>query len=376
MVSTDKPVQNESYLLFIVTIALVALGILMVYSASAVMAQQEYNDQNFFLKRHLISALIGFAAMLAAMRMDYHVWYAARWALLLLTFGLLLVVLLPGAGREVGGARRWIDVGFFTIQPSEIAKFAMLVYLASLVKRKHAKMDSLKWVFLPAVVVVSATAGLVAAEHDLGSPAVIVAIFLMLLFIAGGRLPHIAAFASLCLVSFGTLIAIDAERRGRMLAFLDPWAHAKDDGFHLVQSFIGFGVGGIFGEGLGQGRQKLFYLPAAHTDFVFSVVGEELGLVGTCGIVALYILFLCLGLRVALRAKDSFGSFLAAGITLMIAFQALMNVAVVTGLIPTKGLTLPFVSYGGNSLIVSMLSAGVLINIATKQRSPGKRYAW
>ena len=374
MPTVERKVQNESLLLLIVTIALVAIGIVMVYSASGVMAQEVYKDQNMFLKRQLVYALIGLAAMIVAINMDYHVWYAGRWPLLVLTFGLLLIVLVPGAGREVGGARRWIDLGFFTIQPSEIAKFAVLVYLASLFKRKHPKVDSLKWVFVPAIVVVGATAALVLAEHDLGSPAVIVAIFLMLLFIAGGRLPHIAAFASLCLVSFGTLVAMNAERRGRILAFLDPWAHSQDDGFHLVQSYIGFGVGGVFGEGLGQGRQKLFYLPAAHTDFVFSVVGEELGLVGTCGIVALYVLFLCLGLRVALRAKDSFGSFLAAGITLMISFQALINIAVVTGLVPTKGLTLPFVSYGGSSLIVSMMSAGVLINIATKERTLGARH--
>ncbi len=374
MITVDKAVQNESFLLLIVTIALVAVGIVMVYSASGVMADQVYKDQNLFLKKHLAYVLIGLAAMLVTINLDYNVWYAVRWPLLVLTFALLLLVLVPGAGRQVGGARRWIDLGFFTIQPSEIAKFAMLVYLASLLKRKHAKVDSLKSVFVPGMVVVGATAALVLAEHDLGSPAVIVAIFLMLLFIAGGRLPHIASFASLCLISFGMLIAVDAERRGRMLAFLNPWAHSQDDGFHLVQSFIGFGVGGVFGEGLGQGRQKLFYLPAAHTDFVFSVVGEELGLVGTCGIVLLYVLFLCLGLRVALRAKDSFGSFLAAGITLMISFQALMNIAVVTGLVPTKGLTLPFISYGGSSLIVSMMSVGVLINIASKQRIPRARY--
>ena len=375
MTTAGKTTENESYLLFIVTIALVAVGIIMVFSASAVRAQEVYGDQNLFLKKQIIYALIGLAAMLIAMRMDYHAWYTGRWLLLLVAFGLLLLVLLPGASRLVGGARRWIDLGFFTIQPSEIAKFAVLVDLASLLKRKHAKVDSLKWVFLPAVVVVGATALLVLAEHDLGSPAVIVATFLVLLFIAGARTTHIVPFASFCLVSFGALIAVDAERRGRILAFLDPWAHAKDDGFQLVQSFIGFGVGGVLGQGLGEGRQKLFYLPAAHTDFVFSVIGEELGLVGTFGIVVLYVLFLCLGLRVALRAKDSFGSFLAAGITFMISFQALLNIAVVTGLAPTKGLTLPFISYGGNSLVISMLSAGVLINIATKQRTPRARSA-
>ncbi|MCK5557932.1 MAG: FtsW/RodA/SpoVE family cell cycle protein, partial [Candidatus Hydrogenedentes bacterium] len=162
----------------------------------------------------------------------------------------------------------------------------------------------------------------------------------------------------------------------RIVAFLDPWAHAQDDGFQLVQSSIGFGVGGVFGQGLGEGRQKLFYLPAPHTDFIFSVIGEELGLIGTCGVVAFYVLFLCLGLRIALRAKDSFGSFLAAGITLMISFQALLNIAVVTGLTPTKGLTLPFISYGGNSLVISMISVAVLINIARHQRKTSASVAW
>jgi len=367
MGTADRTAQNEGYLLFITTIALVSIGIVMVFSASAVRAQEVYNDQNLFLRRQMAYALIGLVAMLISMRLDYHVWYTLRWPLLMVAFGLLLFVLLPGGGREVGGARRWIDLGFFTIQPSEIAKFAVLVYLASLLKRRHARVDSLKWVFLPAMIVVGTAAVLVLAERDLGSPAVMVATFLVLLTIAGGRFLHIFSFATLSLVSFVALVAINAERRGRILAFLDPWAHAQDDGFQLVQSFIGFGVGGIFGQGLGEGRQKLFYLPEAHTDFIFSVIGEELGLIGTWGIVILYLLFVCLGLRVALRAKDSFGSFLAVGITLMIAIQALLNIAVVTGLAPTKGLTLPFISYGGNSLIVSMMSAGVLMNIAAQQ---------
>jgi cell division protein FtsW len=270
-------------------------------------------------------------------------------------------------GRLAGGACRWINVGFFTIQPSEIAKLAMLVYLASLFKRKHARVESVGEVFIPGLVVVGTTAGLVLAERDLGSPAVMLMTFLVLLYIAGARIAPILICAGLSLVSFAGLIATNAERSARMLAFIDPWAHAKDEGFQLVQSFIGFGVGGVFGQGLGEGRQKLFYLPAAHTDFIFSVIGEELGLVGTAGIVALYVFFLCLGLRVALRARDSFGSFLAAGITLMISIQAFLNIAVVTGLAPTKGLTLPFISYGGNSLVISMVSAGVLINIATKE---------
>ncbi len=373
MGTADRTAQNEGYLLLITTIALVSIGIVMVFSASAVRAQQVYNDQNLFLKRQMVYALMGLVAMLITMRLDYHVWYTWRWPLLMVAFGLLLFVLV--AGRTVGGARRWIDLGFFTIQPSEIAKFAVLVYLASLLKRKHAKVDSLRGVFLPAMTVVGTAAVLVLAERDLGSPAVMVATFLVLLAIAGGRFLHIFSFASLSLVSFVALIAIDAERRGRILAFLDPWAHAQDDGFQLVQSFIGFGVGGIFGQGLGEGRQKLFYLPEAHTDFIFSVIGEELGLIGTWGIVILYLLFVCLGLRVALRAKDSFGSFLAVGITLMIAFQALLNIAVVTGLAPTKGLTLPFISYGGNSLIISMMSAGVLMNIAAQQTASRRKLA-
>jgi cell division protein FtsW len=309
------------------------------------------------------------------MNLDYHVWYRIRWQLLLTALVLLLVVLLPGASRQVGGARRWIDLGFFTIQPSEIAKFAILVYLASLLKRKHAKVESLKWVFLPAVVVVGTTAVLVLAERDLGWPAVMLMTFLAMLFIAGARTSHVVGCGVLFLVSFICMVAVDAERRSRIMAFLDPWAHAKDDGFQLVQSMIGFGVGGVFGLGLGEGRQKLFYLPEAHTDFIFSVIGEELGLAGTLGVVALYVLFLCLGLRVALRAKDSFGSFLAAGITLMISFQAFLNIAVVTGLAPTKGLTLPFISYGGNSLVVSMISVAVLINIARHQRRTGNGLA-
>jgi cell division protein FtsW len=374
MTTERKTTMNENHMLFIVTLALVAVGIIMVFSASGVLAQERYNDQNFFLKRHVVYALMGLAGMLLVMNLDYNVWYAARWPLMIAAFTLLFTVLL--IGRAVGGAVRWIDLGFFTVQPSEMAKFAVLVYLASLLKRKHAKIDSLKWVFMPALVVVGATAVLVLLGHDLGTPAVMLMTFLALLFIAGARTKHILGCAGLCTASFVAMVAVNEERCRRIIAFLDPWAHAQDEGFQLVQSFIGFGVGGVLGEGLGEGRQKLFYLPAAHTDFIYSVIGEELGLIGTCGIVALYVLFLCLGLRVALRAKDSFGSFLAAGITLMISFQALLNIAVVTGLAPTKGLTLPFISYGGNSLIISMISAGVLINIARHQRETSASVAW
>jgi cell division protein FtsW len=361
-------------MLLIVTIGLVAVGIIMVFSASGVLAQEDYNDQNFFLKRHVVYALIGLAGMILVMNMDYHVWYRARWPLLVTALALLMIALL--VGREIGGAKRWIDLGIFTLQPSELAKFAVLVYLASLLKRKHAKIDSLRWMVMPALVVVVAAAVLVVLGHDLGTPAVIAMTFLALLFIAGARIKHVAGCSAIFMTGFVTMIAVDDERCRRIMAFLDPWAHAQDEGFQLVQSFIGFGVGGMLGQGLGEGRQKLFFLPAAHTDFIYSVIGEELGLIGTCGIVALYVLFLCLGLRVALRAKDSFGSFLAAGITLMIAFQALLNIAVVTGLAPTKGLTLPFISYGGNSLIISMISAGVLINIARHQRKTRASVAW
>ncbi len=374
MTTKRKTTMNESHMLFIVTIALVAVGIIMVFSASGVLAQENYNDQNFFLKRHIVYALIGLAGMLLVMNLDYNVWYAARWPLMIAAFTLLFTVLL--IGKAVGGALRWIDLGFFTVQPSEMAKFAVLVYLASLLKRKHAKIDSLKWVFMPALVVVGATAVLVLLGHDLGTPAVMLITFLALLFIAGARTKHILGCAGLFTAAFVAMVAVNEERCRRIIAFLNPWAHAQDEGFQLVQSFIGFGVGGVLGQGLGEGRQKLFYLPAAHTDFIYSVIGEELGLIGTCWIVVLYVLFLCLGLRVALRAKDSFGSFLAAGITLMIALQALLNIAVVTGLAPTKGLTLPFISYGGNSLIISMISAGVLINIARQQRRTSASVAW
>ena len=374
MTTTRRAMVNESHMLFIVTLALVAVGIIMVFSASGVRAQELYNDQNFFLKRHVVYALIGLAGMLVTMNMDYHVWYKVRWHLLLSALALLLTVLF--IGRAVGGARRWIDLGFFTLQPSEIAKFAVLVYLASLLKRKHIRIDSLRWVFLPALVVVLATAVLVLAGHDLGTPAVMLMTFLALLFIAGARIKHILGCAGFFMASFTAMVAVNEERCRRIIAFLDPWAHAQDEGFQLVQSFIGFGVGGVLGQGLGEGRQKLFFLPAAHTDFIYSVIGEELGLIGTFSIVILYVLFLCLGLRVALRAKDSFGSFLAAGITLMISFQAFLNIAVVTGLTPTKGLTLPFISYGGNSLIISMISVAVLINIARHQRRTSASVAW
>ena len=362
------PSRGPDRLLCGAVLCLCAVGVVMVFSAGAMFAAKRYGDWTFFLKRELIYATIGVVAFSVALRTDYVLYRRLTYPML---FGsVLLLVCVLVFGSRAGGAIRWFRIGSLSFQPSEVAKFALVVYLAALLARKAEKVKQLWGGFLPPLIVTSILMALLLKQPDLGTAAIFGFVALAMLFVAGTRTSYIILSILLAAPVVWRLIVGTPWRMRRMLAFLDPWAHRKDAGYQTVESLISIGSGGFLGQGLGEGRQKLFFLPEAHTDFILAVVGEELGFVGVIGVLALFCTLIWRGFVAAARARDAFGTYLAFGLTAVFGMQALINMAVVMGLVPTKGLTLPFVSYGGSSMIVSMFTAGVLANISAKNPEP------
>jgi len=354
------------YPLLVVALILMAIGMLMVYSASAIYAQDLYKDSYYFLKKEMVFMAAGLLLMFSVKSINYHIYYKLTYPLLLVTVLLLLVTFIPGIGHKAGGAQRWIGIAGITVQPSELAKLAVIIFMAYTMAKKKEKMKNFKIGFLPAIGVIGLIAGLVLLQKDLGTTFVICLVAFFMFFIGGTRLSYLAAGIVAAIPALYFLIFAVDYRRKRILAFLNPWEHQMDEGFQIIQSYVAFNSGGLTGTGLGQGKQKLFYLPAAHTDFIFSVIGEELGLIGVFCILGLFIFFLFRGTKIAMKAPDLFGSYLAIGITAMITSQALINFAVVMGLLPTKGLPLPFISHGGTSLLVVSILVGILLNISSQ----------
>lgn len=350
------------------TILLVGIGIIMTYSASAVLARERFNDSYFFLKRTLIFAVVGFTGMAAASRIAYMRLRPFVYPILIASLLLVAAVFIPGMGRTISGATRWIRLGSVVFQPSELAKVAMIIFLAYSLEKKSERIQTFSVGFLPHIFFMSIVAGAVLMQRDFGAAATIAMITWFMMFVAGVRMPYLFGMFGAALPLAIALVAGSEYRRRRILAFLNPWSDQYGSGFQMIQSFVAFNEGGWFGKGLGQGQQKLFYLPEAHTDFIFSVVGEELGLVGIIFVTALFAFFCYRGLRIALLAPDLFGRYLAAGCTLLIGLEAVLNMGVVMGLLPTKGLALPFISYGGSSLAVSLLAVGILLNVSTYRR--------
>jgi cell division protein FtsW len=351
----------EARLLVLVTLGLVAFGLVMVYSATSAPAALARTDPMSYLKKQGIYALIGVALMIAAARFDYRRLRLAAPTLVLVALGLCAGVLVIGS--RVNGARRWIQLGPATFQPSELAKFALAVWAASYLARRPAP-RTLKELARPIGALLGLFCLLVIAEPDLGTAIAIVVVLAAILMISGTPASTLSVGAGI-VASLG-LIAIWFEpyRRARFFSFLDPWKDAQGAGFQTVQAMIGLGSGGVFGVGLGQGVTKINYLPEAHTDMITAVIGEELGLIGVTAVIAAYALFAYAGLRVALACKDPFGKRLAAGLVALVCGQAVINLAAVLGLAPLTGIPLPFISYGGSSLVVALLSVGVLLNIA------------
>jgi cell division protein FtsW len=363
--------------LLIVTITLALVGLVMVFSASAVVAGNRFHDSGYFLKRQLAWLTFGFLLLHLASHIDYVWWKRLSIPLLGLMSVLLVMVLIPSLGVAAKGARRWLRLGPISIQPAEMVKLVAVIYLAAYLTKKEERLASFSSGLLPALIVVAVLSGLVLLEPDLGTVVVMGLVTVGLLFLGGARISHLLMLG-LCAVPVVLVLVLGSSyRRQRLMTFLAPWKDASDAGFQITQSFLAFGSGGPFGVGLGEGKQKLFFLPEAHTDFVLALVGEELGLVGTGAIILLFALFVVRGFQIAARARMPFGRYLGMGITLLIGIQALVNACVVTGLLPTKGLTLPFVSYGGSSLVISLIGVGILLNISRDRQAgrevPGHR---
>ena len=349
------------------TLLLLGVGIVMIYSASSVVAMMRYDDAGYFFKRQLLWAVLGVALMVITARVNVWSWQRLALPLLLATALLLALVLVPHVGVEVNGARRWLRLAGFSVQPSELTKLALICYLARYLSTHADRMGDFWRGLVPPLSVSGLLTLLVLVEPDLGTSFVMVSLTFMLLFVGRARLAHLGGLALAALPVLIVLIAASPYRRQRMLAFLNPWDDAQGSGFQIVQSFLAIGSGGAWGLGFGESRQKLFFLPEPHTDFIYSVIGEELGLIGCLIVLALFAIFVWRGLTIARQAESPFLQSLAIGITMMIGLQALLNMAVVTGLLPTKGLTLPLLSYGGSSLAVDLAAIGILLAIGRQR---------
>lgn len=358
-------------ILLFVTITLALVGLVMMFSASAVMAGKKFDDSWYYLKRQLVWLTFGLILLHVASRIDYIWWKRLSLPLLGLIAALLVMVLIPSIGEEKHGARRWLLLGPISIQPAEMAKLVVVIYLAGYLVRKEDRLQDFSSGLLPPILVVGVLSGLVLREPDLGTVVVVGLVTGGLLFVGGARLSHLSALV-LCAIPIGlALILTSPYRRPRLMAFLNPGSDPANAGHQITQSFLAFGSGGLFGVGLGEGKQKLLFLPEPHTDFVLALVGEELGFVGTGVIILLFAVFVLRGFQIATRARTPFGRYLGVGISTLIGIQALINACVATGLLPTKGLTLPFVSYGGSSLVVSLTGVGILLSIS-RDRQAGR----
>jgi cell division protein FtsW len=352
--------------ILLVTLILMGLGIVMVYSASAILAADRFKDSLYFLKKQALFATLGVLLMFVAMHVDYHVWQKMAYPILGVSFLLLSLVLI--AGTRAGGSTRWLYIGSLSVQPSEFSKLALIIFLAYFLTKKGERIRTFQFGFLPAVLISGTMILLVVYQPDFGVALFLGTLLMLMLFVGGTRLSYIVTMALLTTPAVYYLIVKVPYRMHRILSYLDPWKDPQGTSFQIVQSFMAFGTGGILGSGLGQGKQKLFFLPAPHTDFIFSVVGEEMGLIGATMVLGLYLVFTVRGISVSLSAPDDFGMFLGMGVTTLISLQAIINTAVVLGLLPTKGLTLPLISYGGTSLVVCLVAVGVLLNISSHAR--------
>jgi cell division protein FtsW len=355
--------------LFIATILLVALSVVMVYSASAPVALQRYGSATFFLVKQGMWAALGLPMLWVLMRVDYRTYREPVfiWSFLLLVALALVAVLFS---PPVNNARRWFGMAGIGVQPSEFAKLAAIIFIAAILERRMHRIDEVTYSLLPIGIVVGVLVGLILLEPDFGTSMSLILIAAAMVFAAGLHYRYIVG-ALLGALPAVYIVAMGASyRRRRLLAFLNPWDDPLGDGFQVIQSLIAVGTGGVWGRGVMNGVQKLFYLPEPHTDFIYSVISEELGLVGATAVILCFSIITWRGMRAGLRAPDSFGGFLAVGLTTMIAVQALVNISVVLGLLPTKGTPLPFVSFGGSSMLVNLIGMGILLNVS-QHASPG-----
>ncbi|MCK5534302.1 putative lipid II flippase FtsW [bacterium] len=352
--------------LFLITCGLVVFGVIMIYNASAIMAERRFGDSTLFLKKQFLWATMGLFIMIAVSKIDYNLWQRLSPSILITAFFLLVGVLI--FGKQISGARRWLRVGFLNFQPSELAKIAMIIYLARSLDKKRGKIKDFKVGVLPQLIVLGVFCVLILLEPDFGGAIILAGVGFIMFFMGGIKLLHFS-YLGLGMIPFLFIFIIKAAyRKRRILSFLNPWADPQSKGYQIIQSLLAFGAGGLFGRGLGNSQQKLFHLPEPHTDFIFPIIGEEWGLLGTLIIIFVFIVFAWQGRKISLKAPNLFGCLLAAGITFLITFQAILNIAVVTACLPTKGLPLPFLSFGGSSLIFNLIGVGILLNISRQTK--------
>lgn len=351
--------------LVIVSLALATVGVLMVFSSSAALAYVKYeSDSMYFLKRHVVNLAVALAVGGFCALVDYHLWQRLAWPAAIISVTLLATTLVVGVGSYAAPVHRWLKVGRFFLQPSELAKLATVFALAKYVTRRgQLETPYEKWLPLGAVVLMFAT---VAAQPDFSMAFLIAATAFVMLFLAGVRLRYIVGAGALVAPLLGIMISAHKYQVSRLISYVDPWRYARGRGYQIIQSLIALGSGGLIGKGLGASNQKLFYLPQSHTDFVYAILGEEFGFVGSAAVLAAFAILVTAGFKTAARAGDVFGRYLAAGLTTLIGLGAAVNLCVVTGLIPTTGIPLPFISYGGTSLVATFAAVGILVNIARR----------
>ena len=349
--------------LFTATLLLICASVVMVYSASAVVALERFQQPYLFLTKQALWSVLGLAVLVVAMRVDYRTYRneAFIWCLLGMVVLMLVVVLFSA---PVNGTRRWFGVGGLGIQPSELAKVACVFFTALILERRMHRIDDLSYSLLPIGLIVGLVVALILLQPDFGTSISLALVVAVMVFAAGLHYRYFVGLALMALPAIYIVLVAAPYRRRRLLAFWDPWADPLGDGFQIIQSLVAVGTGGVFGRGLMGGVQKLFYLPEPHTDFIYAVISEELGLIGATAILLCFCVIAWRGLRISARAEDTFGSFVALGLTTMIAAQAFVNISVVLGLMPTKGIPLPLVSFGGSSLLINLLGMGVLLNIS------------
>lgn len=366
MKKTKIKLGDIDFVLFATIIMLVTIGVVMVYSASSYFSAFKYDDAEYFLWRQLAWAVIGTIAMIVTMNIDYHIYKKWTRVIIIITFILLCLVF---AFAPVKGAQRWIRLGPASFQPSELAKYVVALFVAKNIANNTQNIKKFWKGVVPNLLFTGAVAAMILLEKNLSITMVTIMVCVMMLFVAGTKISQMGLLAGGVLGFGATFIAIEPYRMERLTGFLNPWADAQDTGYQLIQSLLALGSGGLTGVGIGQSRQKCFYIPEPHNDFILAVIGEELGYIGVMVVIALFIVFLWRGIVAASKAKDLYGSLLATGITSVVIFQALINIAVVSGSMPVTGVPLPFISYGGSSLVINMMFMGVLLNITRQSNA-------
>ena len=353
--------------IFVITLLLIGIGVVMIYSASSISMWQSTGESAGLLKKQLFYLVVGFIAMFVSMAIDYQLLRKIVKPLFIAAIIPLILVLVPGISHEAGGAKRWLHLFGLNYQPSEFVKIALIIYMADFITRKNRVLKNFWQGFAPPMIILGFVTLLVLMQPDLGTAISFVVLVFVMLFISGTRPVHLFSSMLAAMPFLYLLVFSVPYRRARILAFLNPWLDPKGGGFQIIQSQIALGSGGLFGVGLGQGRQKLFYLPAAHTDFIFSIIGEELGLLGTIAVIVLLIVLIWKMSRIVYLVKEPFGKLICAGVLTLISFSSVVNIGVSIGSLPTKGLPLPFISYGGSSLIFHMVAVGLLLNVSKQE---------